>query len=178
MDHRSTAAVNGGGPPVNHRWTTFGPPPDRRSMVVDRKSRRVNSWAGSVLGRVKSGHGPGRIGSGLGLDRVGSWAGSGSSSGRHVASPEWATCHERENPHPKQAWANINEQQHTEQSEPSYDTHLLETIDSNTTPTSTNMCHRGGEIDQDALLKTELLKTKDMVDKEIYNELSKRFLQL
>ncbi|GJT76126.1 hypothetical protein Tco_1042851 [Tanacetum coccineum] len=44
----------------------------------------------------------------------------------------------------------------------SYDTHLLETIDSNTTPTSTNMCHRGGEIDQDALLKTELLKTKDM----------------
>ncbi|GKD90871.1 hypothetical protein Tco_1366378 [Tanacetum coccineum] len=36
-----------------------------------------------------------------------------------------------------------NEQQHTKQSEPSYDTHLLETIDSNTTPTSTNMCHRG-----------------------------------
>ncbi|GKA29727.1 hypothetical protein Tco_0715972 [Tanacetum coccineum] len=71
-----------------------------------------------------------------------------------------------------------NEQQHTEQSEPSYDTHLLETIDSNTTPTSTNMCHMGGEIDQDALLKTKLLKTKDMVDKEIYNELSKRFLQL
>ncbi|GJT58788.1 hypothetical protein Tco_1002321 [Tanacetum coccineum] len=62
-----------------------------------------------------------------------------------------------------------NEQQHTEQSEPSYDTHLLETIDSNTTPTSTNMCHRGGEIDQDALLKTELLKRK-MVDKEIYND--------
>ncbi|GKB53589.1 hypothetical protein Tco_0904342, partial [Tanacetum coccineum] len=50
-----------------------------------------------------------------------------------------------------------NEQQHTEQSEPSYDTHLLETIDSNTTHTSTNMCHRGGEIDQDALLKTELM---------------------
>ncbi|GJX51303.1 retrovirus-related pol polyprotein from transposon TNT 1-94 [Tanacetum coccineum] len=71
-----------------------------------------------------------------------------------------------------------NEQQHTEQSEPNYDTHLLETIDSDTTPTLTNMCHRGGEIDQDALLKTEFLKTKDMVDKEIYNELSKRFLQL
>ncbi|GJZ42634.1 hypothetical protein Tco_0589889 [Tanacetum coccineum] len=52
----------------------------------------------------------------------------------------------------------------TEQSEPSYDTHLLETIESNTTPTSTNMCHRGGEIDQDALLKTELLKTKDMLE--------------
>ncbi|GJY08637.1 hypothetical protein Tco_0375691 [Tanacetum coccineum] len=61
-----------------------------------------------------------------------------------------------------------NEQQHTEQSEPSYDTHLLETIDSNTTPTSTNMCHRGGEIDQDALLNAM----------EVYNELSKRFLQL
>ncbi|GJZ90105.1 hypothetical protein Tco_0662032 [Tanacetum coccineum] len=71
-----------------------------------------------------------------------------------------------------------NEQQRTVQFEPNYDTHPLETIDSNTTPTSTNMCHRGGEIDQDALLKTELLKTKDMVDKEIYNELSKRFLQL
>ncbi|GJR74114.1 retrovirus-related pol polyprotein from transposon TNT 1-94 [Tanacetum coccineum] len=32
-----------------------------------------------------------------------------------------------------------------------------------TTPTSTNMCHRGGEIDQDALLNAELLKMKDMV---------------
>ncbi|GJY10268.1 retrovirus-related pol polyprotein from transposon TNT 1-94 [Tanacetum coccineum] len=51
-------------------------------------------------------------------------------------------------------------------------------VDRNTTPDSTNISHRGGEIDQDALLKTELLKTKDMVDKEIYNELSKRFLQL
>ncbi|GJR20557.1 retrovirus-related pol polyprotein from transposon TNT 1-94 [Tanacetum coccineum] len=71
-----------------------------------------------------------------------------------------------------------NEQQHTEQSKPNYDTHLLETIDSNTTPTSTNMCHRGGEIDQDALLNAELLKTKDMVCMEVYNELSKRFLQL
>ncbi|GJS19795.1 hypothetical protein Tco_0448427 [Tanacetum coccineum] len=36
-----------------------------------------------------------------------------------------------------------NEQQHTEQSEPNYDTHMLETIDSNTTPTSKNMCHQG-----------------------------------
>ncbi|GJU44324.1 hypothetical protein Tco_1201590 [Tanacetum coccineum] len=34
-----------------------------------------------------------------------------------------------------------NEQQHTEQSKPSYDTHLLETIDSNTTPTSNNYVH-------------------------------------
>ncbi|GJR67966.1 hypothetical protein Tco_0014031 [Tanacetum coccineum] len=79
-----------------------------------------------------------------------------------------------------------NEQQHTDQSEPSYDTYLLEKIDSNTTPDSTNMCHRGGEIDHDAeqdqvkspLLKAEFLKTNDMVEKEVYNELSNRFLQL
>ncbi|GJY73949.1 hypothetical protein Tco_0478380 [Tanacetum coccineum] len=61
-----------------------------------------------------------------------------------------------------------NEQQHTEQSEPNYDTHLLETIDSNTTPTSTNMCHRGGKIDQDALVNAELLKTKDMGSGGLY----------
>ncbi|GJT37946.1 hypothetical protein Tco_0937811 [Tanacetum coccineum] len=79
-----------------------------------------------------------------------------------------------------------NEQQHTEQSEPIYDTYLLEKVDSNTTPDSTNMCHRGGEIDQDAeqyqakspLLKAEFLKTNDMVEKEVFNELSNRFLQL
>ncbi|GJU82629.1 hypothetical protein Tco_1284994 [Tanacetum coccineum] len=75
---------------------------------------------------------------------------------------------------------------YTEQSEPIYDTHLLEKVDNNTTPDSTNMCHRGGEIDQDAeqyqakspLLKAEFLKTNDMVEKEVYNELSNRFLQL
>ncbi|GJU06956.1 hypothetical protein Tco_1123386 [Tanacetum coccineum] len=63
-----------------------------------------------------------------------------------------------------------NEQQHTDQSKPSYDTYLLEKVDSNTTPDSTNMSHRGGEIDQDAeqdqvkspLLKAEFLKTNDM----------------
>ncbi|GJT26517.1 hypothetical protein Tco_0906792 [Tanacetum coccineum] len=79
-----------------------------------------------------------------------------------------------------------NEQHHTDQSEPSYDTYLLEKVDSNTTPDSTNMSHRGGEIDQDAeqdqvkspLLKAEFLKTNDMVEKEVYNELSNRFLQL
>ncbi|GJW47697.1 hypothetical protein Tco_0079343 [Tanacetum coccineum] len=62
----------------------------------------------------------------------------------------------------------------------------LHGVDSNTTPDSTNMCHRGGEIDQDAehdqvkspLLKAEFLKTNDMVEKEVYNELSNRFLQL
>ncbi|GKE67705.1 hypothetical protein Tco_1521866, partial [Tanacetum coccineum] len=79
-----------------------------------------------------------------------------------------------------------NEQQHIDQSEPNYDTYLLEKGDSNTTSDSTNMCHRGGEIDQDAelyqakspLLKAEFLKTNDMVEKEVYNELSNRFLQL
>ncbi|GKD89225.1 hypothetical protein Tco_1364732 [Tanacetum coccineum] len=79
-----------------------------------------------------------------------------------------------------------NEQHHTEQSEPIYDTYLLEKVDSNTTPDLTNMCHRGGEIDQDAkqyqvkspLLNAEFFKTKDMVEKEVYNELSNRFLQL
>nr|GEW04934.1 hypothetical protein [Tanacetum cinerariifolium] len=79
-----------------------------------------------------------------------------------------------------------NEQHHTDQSEPSYDTYLLEKVDSNTTLNSTNMCHRGGEIDQDveqdqvksSFLKAEFLKINDMVEKEFYNELSNRFLQL
>ncbi|GJY76761.1 hypothetical protein Tco_0481877 [Tanacetum coccineum] len=43
-----------------------------------------------------------------------------------------------------------NEQQHTEQSEPIYDTYLLEKVDSNTTHDSTNMSNRGGEINQNA----------------------------
>ncbi|GJY93638.1 hypothetical protein Tco_0509420 [Tanacetum coccineum] len=43
-----------------------------------------------------------------------------------------------------------NEQQHSVQSETIYDTHLLEKVDRNTTPDSTNMCHMGGEIDQNA----------------------------
>ncbi|GKB36536.1 hypothetical protein Tco_0881478 [Tanacetum coccineum] len=54
-----------------------------------------------------------------------------------------------------------NEQQHTDQSEPSFDTYLLEKVDSNITPDSTNMSHRGGEIDQDAeqyQAKSPLLK--------------------
>nr|GEW16688.1 hypothetical protein [Tanacetum cinerariifolium] len=80
----------------------------------------------------------------------------------------------------------VNEQQHTNQSEPSYDTYLLEKVDSNTTSYSTNMCHRGGEIDQDAkqdqvkssLLKVKFLKMNDMVEKQVYNELSNIFLQL
>ncbi|GKA73558.1 hypothetical protein Tco_0779860 [Tanacetum coccineum] len=43
-----------------------------------------------------------------------------------------------------------NEQQHSEQSESVYDTYLLEKVDRNTIPKSTNMSHRGGEIDQNA----------------------------
>nr|GEV81786.1 hypothetical protein [Tanacetum cinerariifolium] len=43
-----------------------------------------------------------------------------------------------------------NEQHHSVQSEPIYDTHLLEKFDRNTTLDSTNMCHRGGKIDQNA----------------------------
>ncbi|GJU52414.1 hypothetical protein Tco_1226128 [Tanacetum coccineum] len=43
-----------------------------------------------------------------------------------------------------------NEQHHSEQSESVYDTYLLEKIDRDTTPESTYMSHRGGEIDQNA----------------------------
>ncbi|GJR40069.1 retrovirus-related pol polyprotein from transposon TNT 1-94 [Tanacetum coccineum] len=79
-----------------------------------------------------------------------------------------------------------NEQQHTRQSKPIYDTYLLEKVDSNTTHDSKNMSHRGREIDQDAeqyqvkspLLNAELFKTKEMIEKETYNELSHRFLLL
>ncbi|GJZ50997.1 hypothetical protein Tco_0605512 [Tanacetum coccineum] len=42
-----------------------------------------------------------------------------------------------------------NEQQHNEQSEPLYDTYLLEKVDSNTTPDSTNMSNNVGKTDQD-----------------------------
>ncbi|GJU84792.1 hypothetical protein Tco_1292338 [Tanacetum coccineum] len=44
-----------------------------------------------------------------------------------------------------------NEQQHYEQSESIYDTYLLEKVDRNTTPDTTYMSHRGGEIDQNAV---------------------------
>nr|GEW23512.1 retrovirus-related Pol polyprotein from transposon TNT 1-94 [Tanacetum cinerariifolium] len=42
------------------------------------------------------------------------------------------------------------EQQHSVQSEPIYDTYLLEKVDSNITPDLTNMSHMRGEIDQNA----------------------------
>nr|GEV52238.1 hypothetical protein [Tanacetum cinerariifolium] len=41
-----------------------------------------------------------------------------------------------------------NEQQHSKQSESIYYTYMLEKVDRNTTPDSTDMSHRGGEIDQ------------------------------
>nr|GEV50117.1 hypothetical protein [Tanacetum cinerariifolium] len=44
-----------------------------------------------------------------------------------------------------------NEQQHCEQSESIYDTYLLEKVDRNTILDLTNMSHRGGEIDQNAV---------------------------
>nr|GEU67564.1 putative reverse transcriptase domain-containing protein [Tanacetum cinerariifolium] len=44
-----------------------------------------------------------------------------------------------------------NDQQHYEQSESIYDTYLLEKIDRNTTPDSTDMSHKGGEIHQNAV---------------------------
>ncbi|GJX95490.1 hypothetical protein Tco_0351288 [Tanacetum coccineum] len=43
-----------------------------------------------------------------------------------------------------------NEQQHTRQSEPIYDTYLLEKVDSNTTLDSTNMYNTRGKANQDA----------------------------
>nr|GEY73915.1 B-cell receptor-associated protein 31-like [Tanacetum cinerariifolium] len=39
-----------------------------------------------------------------------------------------------------------NEQQHSVQSEPIYDTYLLENVDSNITPDSTNMSHKGERL--------------------------------
>ncbi|GJX59810.1 hypothetical protein Tco_0291200 [Tanacetum coccineum] len=73
-----------------------------------------------------------------------------------------------------------NEQLHTDQSDQRYDTYLLEKVDRNTTPDSPYMCDRGGEIDQDVeqykvkspLLNVELVKSKEMIEKETYNELS------
>ncbi|GJZ83221.1 hypothetical protein Tco_0648394 [Tanacetum coccineum] len=44
-----------------------------------------------------------------------------------------------------------NEQQHYEQSGSINDTYLLEKVDRNTTPNSTDMSHRGGEINQNAV---------------------------
>ncbi|GKF29875.1 hypothetical protein Tco_0096217 [Tanacetum coccineum] len=82
-DHRSTAAVNDG-----QRWRTTVDHRRTTGQLVGRVGYWAGYWAKS--GRV------------TGLDRV--WIGSGSGLDRHVASPEWATCHNMENPHPRQAW--------------------------------------------------------------------------
>ncbi|GJW11833.1 putative reverse transcriptase domain-containing protein [Tanacetum coccineum] len=53
-----------------------------------------------------------------------------------------------------------NEQQHTEQSEPNM-THICwKRLIAIPFPDSTNMCHRGGEIDQDGLKKKQIIKQK------------------
>ncbi|GJV15717.1 retrovirus-related pol polyprotein from transposon TNT 1-94 [Tanacetum coccineum] len=53
-----------------------------------------------------------------------------------------------------------NEQQHIDQSEPNYDTYLLEKGDSNTTPDSTNMSSDSEKVFANATLKNELRKLK------------------
>ncbi|GJW29273.1 hypothetical protein Tco_0046148 [Tanacetum coccineum] len=58
-----------------------------------------------------------------------------------------------------------NEQQHTEQSEPIYDMYLLKKVDSNTTLDSKNICHRGGEIDQDAEQYQTIEQTTSLIAK-------------
>ncbi|GJZ21309.1 hypothetical protein Tco_0558348 [Tanacetum coccineum] len=60
-----------------------------------------------------------------------------------------------------------NEQQHYEQSESIYDTYLLEKVDRNTTPDSTDMSHRGGEIDQNASENISLKKTVAQLQKDL-----------
>ena len=79
-----------------------------------------------------------------------------------------------------------NERQHTDQFKSSYDTNLLERTDSDTMSNSANMSHKGGESDQNAECEdessswfmSESFKSNDMVDKEVFNELSNKFLQL
>nr|GEV30101.1 actin-binding, cofilin/tropomyosin type [Tanacetum cinerariifolium] len=79
-----------------------------------------------------------------------------------------------------------NKKRHTDLFRPSYNTYLLEKVDSNTTLDSTNMCHRGGEIEQDAeqdqvkslLIKAEFLKMNDMVEKEVIMDFQTDFYNL
>nr|GFB32626.1 hypothetical protein [Tanacetum cinerariifolium] len=51
-----------------------------------------------------------------------------------------------------------NERQHYVQSEPIYDTYFFKKVDSNINHDSTNMSHRGGEIDQNAKKWKPILK--------------------
>ncbi|GKD98689.1 hypothetical protein Tco_1382586 [Tanacetum coccineum] len=83
-DHRSTV-VNGGGQRrsmvADHGSTTAGPLPEHRSTTARPPVNGGQRWW-----------------------LTGSWAGSGQVLGRHVAPPEWATCHEKENHHTRQTW--------------------------------------------------------------------------
>nr|GEX55076.1 hypothetical protein [Tanacetum cinerariifolium] len=62
-----------------------------------------------------------------------------------------------------------NEQHHSEQSASVYDTYLLEKVDRNTAPESTDISHRGREIDQNANVKKFL---KNGQHGQILNETS------
>jgi hypothetical protein len=80
----------------------------------------------------------------------------------------------------------LNDRHHTDQIKPTYDTYFLENTDSNIISDSTNMNHKGGESDQYAehvdvsssLFTVESFKSNNIVDKDVFNELSNRFLQL
>nr|GEX85598.1 retrotransposon protein, putative, unclassified [Tanacetum cinerariifolium] len=62
-----------------------------------------------------------------------------------------------------------NEQQHYVQYEPSYDTHMLEKVYRNITLDSTNMCHRGGEIDHNAK-KIHLIPNNDPLNESPHED--------
>jgi hypothetical protein len=79
-----------------------------------------------------------------------------------------------------------NEREHSDQIKLNYDANLLEKTDNNIMSNSTNMSHKGGDGDHDAvrdkvlssMSTADVFKSKDMVDKETFDELLKRFLQL
>nr|GEX35283.1 hypothetical protein [Tanacetum cinerariifolium] len=56
-----------------------------------------------------------------------------------------------------------NEQQHSEQSASVYDTYLLEKVDRNTTPKSTDMSLRGGDMDQNADVKNTKVHADSLI---------------
>nr|GEX31695.1 hypothetical protein [Tanacetum cinerariifolium] len=72
-----------------------------------------------------------------------------------------------------------NEQQHYVQSKSVYDTYLLEKVDRNTTPESTDMSHRGREIDQnaDANKYQVLCPLPDLSFDNMTTEFSNQFLE-
>nr|GFB32259.1 hypothetical protein [Tanacetum cinerariifolium]GFB41036.1 hypothetical protein [Tanacetum cinerariifolium] len=72
-----------------------------------------------------------------------------------------------------------NEKQHSMQSESVYDTYLLKKVDRNTTPESTDMSHRGGEIDQnaDANKCQVLCPLPDLSFDNMTSEFSNQFLE-